>query len=214
MLSRRAAAITRTGIRAPASVPYRDWDDALEHIASQAEDEPLLLVLDEDERRSKNRIYRIADDFLAFYLGPLSRYQPEIERGLGNTIADALLDRLDDYMGQAYENAFRNHLRRLASEGALGPRIVAIGPWWTRDANDEIDAVVLAEHDKMRVPVLAGESTWAKRIDGGRIKAALIRKATSLTAASEGLRYCACARDEIINADETTLTVTAADIFG
>src|SRR5262249_9156050 len=47
MLSRRAAAITRTGIRAPATVPYRDWDEALEHIASQAEDEPLLLVLDE-----------------------------------------------------------------------------------------------------------------------------------------------------------------------
>jgi uncharacterized protein len=396
MLSRRAAAITRTGMRAPATVPYRDWDEALEHIASQAEDEPLLLVLDEfpelvstapdlpgvlrafldrlpsssklkiiicgsavrsmealreyraplygrfdltlhlhpfwpheaaemlpnlapadravvygilggiplylswwnqdqsirqnllrlacqpgsrlqsegrlilateadhgdlpgaalsaiatgatrfteiadalgsnptrtldrltelrlveritpvteDERRSKNRIYRIADDFLAFYLGPLSRYQPEIERGLGDTIVDALLDRLDDYMGRAYEDAFRQHLRRLAREGALGPKIVAIGPWWTRDGNNQIDAVVMAEHDKKRVPVLAGECKWGKHVDASRIKATLIRKAASLAPESEDLRYCVCARDEIVNADSDTLTVTAADIFG
>src|ERR1017187_652645 len=131
----------------------------------------------EDERRSKNRIYRIADEFLAFYLGPLSRYQPEIERGLG------------DYMGRSYEDAFRHHLRRLASTGALGPKVVAIGPWWTRDGNDEIDAIVLAER---------------------RIKATLIRKAASLTDESDLLRYCVCARDELINADADTLTVTAA----
>ncbi|MGH3266240.1 MAG: ATP-binding protein, partial [Trebonia sp.] len=396
MLSRRAAAITHTGLRTPATVPYRDWDEALEHIASQAQDEPLLLVLDEfpelvstapelpgvlrafldrlpaesklkiiicgsavrsmealreyraplygrfdltlhvhpfrpheaaqilpglapadravvygilggiplylswwnqdqsirqnllrlacqpgsrlqsegrlilateadhgdlpgaalsaiavgatrfsevsdavganpsrtlerlaelrlverlipvteDERRSKNRIYRITDDFLAFYLGPLSRYQPEIERGLGDTIVDALLDHLDDYMGRAYEDAFRHHLRRLAREGALGPKVVAIGPWWTRDGNNEIDAVVMAEHDKKRVPVLIAECKWGRRVDAARIKATLIRKATGLTSESENLRYCVCARDEVVNADKDMLTVTAADIFG
>ena len=395
MVSRRAAAVTRTGLRDPGMVPYRDWDDALEHLASQAEDEPLLLVLDEfpeliatapdlpgilrafldrlptssklkiiicgsavrsmealreyraplygrfdltlhvhpfrpheaaemlprlspadravvygilggiplylswwnqdlpvrqnllrlacqpgsrlqsegrlilateadhgdlpgvalnaiatgatrfselsnvlranptrtldrltelrlierlspvteDERRSKNRIYRITDDFLAFYLGPLSRYQPEIERGLGESIVDALLDHLDDHIGASYEEAFRYHLRRLASEGALGPKVVAIGPWWTRDGNDEIDAVVMAERDKKRTPVLVGECKWGKRVDAARIKATLIRKATSLTSASEDLRYAVCAREEIINADDTTLTITAADIF-
>lgn len=168
----------------------------------------------EDERRSKNRVYRIADEFLAFYLGPLSRYQPEIERGLGDSIADALLDHLDDYMGRSYEDAFRHHLRRLANAGALGPKVVAIGPWWTRDGNDEIDAIVLAERDKKRVPVLAGECKWGKRVDAGRVKATLIRKAAGLTTESELLRYCVCARDEIINADADTLSVTAADIFG
>lgn len=168
----------------------------------------------EDERRSKNRMYRIADDFLAFYLGPLSRYQPEIERGLGDTIVDVLLDHLDDYMGRAYEDAFRQHLRRLAREGALGPKVVAIGPWWTRDGNNEIDAVVVAERDKKRVPVLAGECKWAKRADASRIKAALIRKTVNLDPGGEELRYCVCARDEIVNTDGDTLTVTAADIFG
>jgi len=81
-----------------------------------------------EDPRSKNRIYRITDDFLAFYLSPLSRYQPEVERGLGETIVDALLDHLDDHMGTSYEDAFRHHQRRLAGEGELGPKVVAIAP--------------------------------------------------------------------------------------
>lgn len=168
----------------------------------------------EDERRSKNRTYHITDDFLAFYLGPLSRYQPEIERGLGESIVDALLDHLDDHMGKSYENAFRHHLRKLASQGKLGPKVVAIGPWWTRDGNDEIDAVVIAERDKKRTPVLVGECKWGKRVDAARIKTTLTRKATSLPGAGEDLRYAVCARKEVVNTDDTTLAITAADIFG
>ena len=106
------------------------------------------------------------------------------------------------------------HLRRLAREGALGPKIVAIGPWWTRDGNNQIDAVVMAEYDKKRVPVLVGECKWGKRVDASRIKATLIRKAASPAPQSEDLRYFVCARDEIVNADDDTLTTTAADIFG
>jgi hypothetical protein len=117
-------------------------------------------------------------------------------------------------MGRAYEDAFRQHLRRLAREGALGPKIVAIGSWWTRDGNNEIDAVVMAEHDKKRVLVLVGECKWGKHGDASRIKTTLIRKAASLAPESEDLRYCVCARDVIVNADGDTLTVTAADIFG
>ena len=49
---------------------------------------------------------------------------------------------------------------------------------------------------------------------GGDRVTGLIRKATGLTRESERLTYCVCAREEIINADADTLTVTAADIFG
>jgi hypothetical protein len=167
----------------------------------------------EDERRSKNRIYRIADEFLAFCLGPLSYYQPEIERGLGDSIADTLLDRLDDYMGRSYEDAFRHHLRRLANAGALGPKVVAIGPWWTRDGNDEIDAIAGRTRYEAR-PGARRECKRGRRVDARRVRATLIRKAASLTEENDLLRYCVCARDELINADADTLTVTAADIFG
>ena len=43
-----------------------------------------------------------------------------------------------------------------------------------------------------------------------QVAATLIRKAASLTDESDLLRYCVCARDELINADADTLTVTAA----
>jgi hypothetical protein len=62
--------------------------------------------------------------------------------------------------------------------------------------------------------VLAGACKWGKRVDASRIKATLIRKAASLTPESEDLRYCVCARDEVVNADSDTRTATAADIFG
>jgi AAA+ ATPase superfamily predicted ATPase len=46
-LSRRATAVTAHGRRNPADRPYQSWDDALDHLAEQATDEPILLVLDE-----------------------------------------------------------------------------------------------------------------------------------------------------------------------
>lgn len=165
-------------------------------------------------RYSKQRKYRISDEFLASCLGPLSRYQPEIERGLGNSIVGALTDRRDDHMGHAYEESFRHHLRRLANRGDLGPSVVGIGPWWSNAGNDEIDAVVMAERETRPQPIPAGECKWRREADARRIKATLIRKAAGVASDTENLRYCVCGREEVINADSDTLTITAADIFG
>jgi hypothetical protein len=41
---------------------------------------------------------------------------------------------LDDFMGQRYEAAFREHLVRLAARGELGDEIVDIGRARTRHA--------------------------------------------------------------------------------
>jgi len=73
-----------------------------------------------DPRRTRRRTYRIADNFLAFWLGLLDRFRPEIERGLGESILDVLLASLDDHMGRPWEEAFRDHLRRRAAAGDLG----------------------------------------------------------------------------------------------
>ena len=167
----------------------------------------------EQGTRSRRRIYRITDNYLAFYLGPLMRFRAEIERGLGKTIVSSLAAFLDQHMGPVYEEAFREHLRRLANDGALGEGIVAIGPWWSDDSQQEIDAVVLAQRDLTRVPVLAGESKWAHSVDAGRIKAGLIRKAAALTSHAEDLSYVVCARDAVEHPDDQTRAVTAVDIF-
>lgn len=73
--------------------------------------------------------------------------------------------------------------------------------------------MALAEPDRTRVPVLAGEAKWGRRVDARRITAKLRTKFLSLTDAVDDLRYAVCGREEIVNADPETLTITAADIF-
>jgi AAA+ ATPase superfamily predicted ATPase len=178
-----------------------------------------------DTLRSRRRVYRIADNFLSFYLRVLTRYRAEIERGLGASLLPVLLDSLDDHLGGPWEEAFREHLRRLATTSGLGRGVVAIGPYWDTDGQDEIDAVVLAGRD--RHPVLVGEAKWARSVDGRRLAATLREKARALpglpvsasaaasTSDSAGapVRLALCARDEIRNAPDDTLVITAADIF-
>ncbi|MDQ3885933.1 MAG: hypothetical protein M3308_02695 [Actinomycetota bacterium] len=63
--------------------------------------------------RTRRRVYRIADNFLAFYLDVLTGYRTEIEADLGPTVLPVLLDSLDDHQGGRWEAAFRQHVRRL-----------------------------------------------------------------------------------------------------
>jgi AAA+ ATPase superfamily predicted ATPase len=170
-----------------------------------------LVPVTEDPRRTRRRIYRLADNFLAFWLGLLDRYRPEIERGLGESILPVLEESIDDHMGGPWEEAFRDHLRRLAAEGELGDGVVAIGPFWTAAADpSEIDAVVLAS--RQREAVLVGEAKWARRVNGRILRSALERKAQALPRRADGLRYAICARERVDSAGEV-ISITAADIF-
>lgn len=169
-----------------------------------------VVPVTEDPRRTRRRSYRIADNFLAFWLGVLDRHRPEIERGLGRSVLGALLRSLDDHMGPRWEEAFRAHLRRLAVADELGADVVAVGPFWTRTGEAEIDAVVLAGRER-RV-VLAGEAKWARQVDERRLLRALERKAEALPKVAQPLRFALCARERV-NASDEILSVTAQDIF-
>lgn len=90
---------------------------------------------------------------------------------------------------------------------------MAVGPWWRTDGRDQIDAVALAEPQRTRIPVLVGESKWAKTANAARLRARLFEKAASLTTDRDDLRYAICARGSITHATPDILAVTAADIF-
>jgi len=164
------------------------------------------------EPRSRRSHYRVADNFLAFYLQVLSRYRSEIERGLGPGILPVLSASLDDFMGPRWEEMFRAHLRRLAVAGELGDDVVAVGPWWTESADTEIDAVVLA--GRSRVPVLAGEAKWRRTVDGRALLEDLRRKASALPGGDAARpRFALCARERVRPAAAGALVVTAADVM-
>lgn len=161
--------------------------------------------------RTRRRIYRIADNFLAFYLDVLTGYRTEIEAGLGPTVLRVLLDALDDHQGGRWEAAFRQHVRRLAASGEFGDRIVAVGPFWTADGHNEIDVVVLA--GRARLPILVGEAKWAQEVSAPRVVADLHRKAAALPGAPHDLRIAICARKQVTHLPDDVIAVTADDIF-
>ena len=170
-----------------------------------------VVPVTEDPRRTRRRVYRIADNFLAFWLGLLDRYRPEIERGLGESILPVLLGSLDDHMGAPWEEAFRDHLRRRAAAGELGEDVVAIGPHWTAATDPaEIDAVVLA--GRRREAVLVGEAKWSRRVSGAALRAELERKAAALPRLAVEPTYAVCAREQVSDA-AGVLPITAAEIF-
>jgi hypothetical protein len=192
----------------------KDWvrsepSRTLDRLAELRLIERLIPVTESD--RTRRRVYRVADNFLAFYLNLIERFRPEIERGLGDSILDVLVAAIDDHLGPVWEAMFRDHLRRLAVAGDLGPEIVAIGPYWTDDGRVEIDAVALA--GRSRRPVVVGEAKWRRSIDGPRVLADLAAKATHLPGDNPDLRYVLCARETVRNAPTDMLTCTAADIL-
>lgn len=169
-----------------------------------------IVPVTEDPRRTRRRLYRIADNFLAFWLGVLDRYRVEVDRGLGKTILPVLVQDLTDYMGPRWEEAFRAHLRREADEGRLADDVVAIGPFWTaKEDPTEIDAVVLA--GRGRAAVLAGEAKWARNVDGTAITRDLRRKVAALPRVRDDLQIAVCAREGVTG--DVPRVVTAEEIF-
>jgi uncharacterized protein len=119
-------------------------------------------------------------------------------------------------MGNRYEDAFRDHMRRKAEAGLLGPDVVAVGEWWRAQgkASDDpcqLDAVVLA--GRSATPVGIGECKWAKKVNGASVVGGLRRKLyESKLADPDKISFTVCAR-EIVERSSGMSVVTAADIF-
>lgn len=170
----------------------------------------------EDPARAKRTSYRIADNFLAFWLTCVEPHRGPIERGLGKSVATVVRASFDDYMGPRYEEAFRSHLRRLAADGVIGPDIVDVGEWWRvqgepDDDPCQLDAVALA--GRRRRPVLVGEAKWAKKVNGSSLLGSMRRKLyDSGYARPEDVEFYVCAR-EVVERAVGVRAITAADIF-
>jgi hypothetical protein len=171
-----------------------------------------IVPVTEAGSRTRRRSYRIADNFLAFWLGIVEPYRAEIERGLGPSILSPMIERLDDHMGARWEDAFRSHLRRLAAAGELAaPEVVRVGAFWSEHPAVEIDAVALA--GRREEAVLLGEAKWARSASGARIVHELERKASALPLLAPNLSYTVCARERVTNLPAAATALTAAEIF-
>ncbi|MDT4933988.1 MAG: uncharacterized protein QOK11_1880 [Pseudonocardiales bacterium] len=166
---------------------------------------------------TKLSYYRIADNFLAFWLSVIERHRPAIEQGLGPSLVDVVTAQFDDFMGTRWEEALREHVRALAASGSLSAEIVEVGEFWLRQAGAaedpcQLDVVALA--GRSRKVALAGEAKWAKRKSAAALVADVRRKADQARLSFvEDPVWLACARDQLSNIPSGCLAVTAHDIF-
>lgn len=89
---------------------------------------------------NKNRRYRVSDEYLRFWLAFLRRGIPEAERGRGDLVVDRIAASWTSWRGRAVEPLIRESLARLLPDSQW-PETEAVGGWWNRQNNPEVDLV-------------------------------------------------------------------------
>ncbi|MHB8892918.1 MAG: ATP-binding protein [Candidatus Limnocylindrales bacterium] len=106
--------------------------------------------------RSRNSQYVVADQYLRFYFALVDPWRSAIQQGQGTAVlAEIWGEELDRFVSRTFEEIARQHLRRLAGTGEVGP-FTNVGFWWFNGG--DIDAAALAG---LRL-VAAGTAKWTR----------------------------------------------------
>lgn len=100
-----------------------------------AADQPLSTKAD-----TRNRRYRVDDSYLRFWLAFLQQAIPLAERGRGDLAVARIERSWTVWRGRAVEPLIRESLLRLLPDEGWA-ETAAIGGWWNRQNNPEIDLV-------------------------------------------------------------------------
>jgi uncharacterized protein len=140
-----------------------------------AVDEPLSLRPAPKERR-----YRIADPFLRFWLRFIHPSLPEVERGRAD-LAMRMVDKgWDSWRGKAIEPVVREALHTLLPDATFREAL-AVGGWWNRINNPEVDLVALDTATDKGHLAFVGSIKWRERAPFDRADfAALARDAAQV----------------------------------
>jgi len=167
-----------------------------------------------DPRRA---YYRVADNFLAFWLAVAEPRRAGIIQGLGESVVRLMEMQFDNFMGDRWEDAVRAHLIRTVTDDPRVAPVTEVGRFWHQYGTDptEIDVAMLSEPGGRLS--LAAEVKWARQEEGSRVLHTLQRKAH----ASNLLRpedpepvYVIAAREAVTgDLPADVLRVTAADVF-
>jgi uncharacterized protein len=104
----------------------------------------------------------VADPYLWFWLRFIGPFLPEIERGRGDLTLARIRRGWTSWRGRAVEPLVRDALARLLPDGVL-PAATAVGAYWTRTNDVEID-IVGADHQPIARDLLfVGSIKWLER---------------------------------------------------
>jgi AAA+ ATPase superfamily predicted ATPase len=116
---------------------------------------------------TKNKRYRIADPYLRFWLALLERGIPLVERGRADLVLKRIERSWTAWRGRAVEPVIRESLLRLLPNDRW-PETEAIGGWWNRRNNPEIDLVGADREPVARGIHFLGSVKWLENQPFGR----------------------------------------------
>lgn len=113
-------------------------------------------------RPSKDRRYRIVDPYLRFWLRFLAPAMAEIERGRGDLTGQRIRRDWTVWRGRTVEPLIRDALARRLPDADL-PAAPAIGGYWTRTNDVEIDIVGADRAPTANTLLFVGSIKWLDR---------------------------------------------------
>jgi uncharacterized protein len=147
-------------------------------------------------RPSHETRYSIADPHLRFWLAFPGQHMPEIERGRGDLVMQRVTASWTSWRGAAIEPVIREALRRISDQLPGEPR--AIGGYWTRSNDPEIDLVGADREPVARHISFVGSIKWRDRHPfDERDLAELIAHRSRMPGADESTPLLAVARSAV-----------------
>jgi len=145
-------------------------------------------------RPSKETRYYLADPHLRFWLAFLGPHLAEVERGRGDLVLERIQKSWSTWRGRAIEPVVRESLYRLR-EGGLPDGTGAIGGYWTRTNDPEIDIVGADRSPVAKQITAVGSIKWLERkaFDGHDLGRLLVHR-SQLPGADETTPLIAVAR--------------------
>jgi AAA+ ATPase superfamily predicted ATPase len=148
---------------------------------------------------TKNKRYRIADPYLRFWLAFLQRGIPLIERGRGDLALERIERSWTSWRGRAIEPVVRESLLRMLPNAAW-PETEAVGGWWNRQNNPEIDLIGTDREPVAGAVHFVGSIKWLESQPFGRREYdALVRDAMAVPGSGPDTTLVAVSRAGVVD---------------
>jgi hypothetical protein len=159
----------------------------LSPILQRLVEEKRVLAVDEplSTRPGKPQLYRVADSSLRFHLAIGRAAVQWTLRGRPSSAISLVQRRWLTWRGRAVEPVVREALER-AADTIIWPDAVAVGGWWNRSFDPEVDLVGADRSPVASQVYYAGSVKWLNRPFDGRDLAELQRGAVSIPGYSPG----------------------------